>query len=96
MQYPGSAHVLECVEAPRRSSLGQESLVFKGFKAGADAPATLQPHMALMVCFPEYLVPRRSRLLDLAVWPRLRCLLSEPHSKDEGDSLRTSVSSDLL
>ena len=96
MQYPGSAHVLECVEAPRRSSLGQESLVFKGFKAGVAAPATLQPHMALMVCFPEYLVPRRSRLLDLAVWPRLRCLLSEPHSKDEGDGLQTSVSSDLL
>ena len=43
MQYPGSTHELNRVEVPRRSSLGQESLVFKGFKARVAAPATLQP-----------------------------------------------------
>lgn len=96
MQYPGSAHVLEHVEGPRHSSLGQESLVFKGFKAGVAAPTTLQPHTALMTCFPECLIPGPSCLPDLAAWPRLRHLLSEPHSKDEGDGLQTSVSSDLL
>ena len=77
MQYPGSARVLEHVEAPRPSSLGQESLVFKGFKAGVAAPATLQPHTALMTCFPECLIPRPSHLPDLAVWPRL-----SPYAKD--------------
>lgn len=71
MQYPGSTHVLDHVEAPRRSSLGQESPVFKGLRLESLHLPPFSPHMALMTCFPECLVPGPSRLPDLAVQPRL-------------------------
>lgn len=65
MQYPGSAHVLEREEGPRHSSLGQESLVVKGFKAGVAAPATLQPHTALRTFLnASFLGPLASRTLQ--------------------------------